>query len=149
MNFQNPTSNPSKLPVDVSLVKSVLVRLMTRNEADPAKRMLDRATITKNLESLNWAAEAHLGTTMQIMDKAIAAGRTPGFEAGLMFGVCLALAGRSVNGKMMLKQMLKDIEKQQDEQEKPLATDAVSEIAREIRSELPTSTAFPDPEVTQ
>lgn len=87
---------------------------------------MDRITVDKNLESLNFAPEAHLGATMEIMDKSIQAGQMPGFEAGLMFGVTMTLAARSVNGKLMLKKMLADIELQQEtdpEKEKSDKTD--------------------------
>lgn len=114
MNFSS--KNPKDFPVDVPLVKNILIRLMTRNEADKSKAFTDRLSLMKNFESVNMSPEAHLAAIMGMMEKMTIAGKEPVFETGLVFGVVLTLAARSANGKMMLKKMLIDIERQQDGQ---------------------------------
>lgn len=112
MNIQS--KRPDNFPVEVPLVKKIMIRLMSRNEADHGKAFTLRQTLAKNFESLNMAPEAHLGLMMEGMQTAAINGREATFEMGLLFGVALTLSSRSVNGKGMLKAMLRDIEKQQD-----------------------------------
>lgn len=114
MNFSS--KNPEKFPVEVPLVKKLLIRLMTRNEADTTKAWSDRQALAKNMESLNMSPEAHLIYIMSAMEKMTISGALPTFETGLFFGVAMTLSARSANGKKMLNQMLGDIEKQQDKQ---------------------------------
>ena len=101
---------------DLGLLKSLLIRLMTRNEEDRTKAMLDRAQLEKNLLTLGAQPEAHLGGVMQIIARGQENGHAPGFEAGLMFGVTLALSAASEAGRVMLHKMLADIQKQQEDQ---------------------------------
>ena len=128
------SSNPTKLPVKTELVKQLLVRVMTRNEPDNAKRMLDRQTLMKNLETLNHSPEAHLGFVMEVMNNQAVKKQPPVFETGLMFGVALTLSARNANGILMLKKMLKDIEIQQEGSESSDATaeDVTEEVPQEI-----------------
>lgn len=98
----------------LDLLKKLLLRLMTRNETDRTKAMLDRAQLDKNLFALGTEPDKHLVFVLRVMDKLKQEGKDPGFETGLMFGVTMTLASMKDEGRVMLQNMLADIEKQQE-----------------------------------
>lgn len=99
----------------MDLLKKLVLRLMTRNEPDRVKAIVDRAQLDKNLLTLGTHPEKHLVFVLRIMDKLREQEKEPGFETGLMFGVTMTLASMNDAGRTMLGHMLADIEKQQDD----------------------------------
>lgn len=104
----------------LDLIKKLLLRLMTRNELDRTKAMLDRAQLDKNLFALGTEPEKHLVFVLRVMDKLREQEKEPGFETGLMFGVTMTLASMKPEGRIMLERMLADIEKQQEASPPPV-----------------------------
>lgn len=102
-----------RLGIDMKLLKELLLRIMTRNERDPIKAASDRRQLEKNLLTLDNTPEAHLAFTMGVIDRASTEGRSPPFEAGLMFGVTMTLSAGKLEGREVLSKMLAEITKQQ------------------------------------
>lgn len=112
MNFSS--QNPKTLPVKVSLVKQIIVRLITRNEPDRLKAISDREKILKNFETFDTESQRHLLATLKMVDGYVAQGEEPTYEMGLAMGVLITLSARSVGGILFLKDFLANITRQQD-----------------------------------
>lgn len=151
-NFQ--TKNPRSLPVDVALVKSLLVRLMT--SADQGLDRINKQHILmKNMETLGMSPEAHLAMVMKAMDRLQQENKPPVYETGLMLGVTLCLTARSANGRQMLRRMLSDIELQQSVDRENVVAEFkagcidCAQLSDLCSTHRVSATAFPDTEVTQ
>lgn len=112
MNFSS--QNPKSLPVKVSLVKQIIVRLITRNEPDRLKSITDREAILKNFETFDTESQRHLMATLKMIDGFVTKGMEPTYEMGLVMGALITLSARSVGGILFLKDLLANITAQQD-----------------------------------
>lgn len=102
---------------DGELIKQLLSRLLTRNIQDKIQRNADRLQFLQNVSNIAYNPAMHLGFCASLIDKYTTQGKPLTFEIGLVMGASMALCSCSRAHEKMLKQMLADIEKQQENED--------------------------------